>query len=131
MKIISDLHELWCSLTQQELHKKSTERLFWQFNNEGFTAEDMGIVVKYMQRCNAKGGGKYKIQAHKVLGDLEIFASILADAKAHARNARPAPTPRDVVIAQRERPVEPETADSRINGNGMHFSDVLKKLAQQ
>lgn len=129
MKIISDLHELWCSLTQQELHKKSTERLFWQFNNEGFSPDDLRCVVGYMQRCNTNGQ-HYKIQAHKVLGDLEVFASVLADAKAKARNRRPPPTEKEKVVALRERVVEPETADPRINGTGRHLSDVLKGMSQ-
>jgi len=129
VKIISDLHELWCSLTQQELHKKSTERLFWQFNNDGFTADDLRCVVTYMQRCNANGQ-HYKIQAHKVLGDLEVFASVLADAKAKARNRRPPPTEKEKVVALRERVVEPETADPRINGTGRHLGDIIKHLNQ-
>ena len=128
-KILTELHALWCSLTGQVLRFKPTERLFWEFNNQGFTSADMRIVVGYMQRCNAKGG-KYKIMAHKVLGDLEIFASILADAEAKARNARSAPTEKEKVIAMRERAVEPETADSRINGTGLHFKDILKGMAQ-
>lgn len=131
MKIISDLHELWCSMTQQELHKKSTERLFWQFHNEGFSADDMSIVVKYMQRSNAKGGGRYKLAAHKVLGDLEIFASILAMAKAENRNRRPGPTPKEQVMALRDPLLKTEEADPRISGNGRHLKDVLKSLENQ
>lgn len=131
MKQISDLHDLWCSLTQQDLNRKATERLFWQFHNEGFGTDDLSVVVKYMQRCNAKGGGRYKIAAHKVLGDTEVFASILAMAKAENRNHRPAPTPKEQVMQLRDPLLKTEEADPRINGHGRHLSDVLKKMAEQ
>lgn len=130
MTIITDLHDLWCSLTEQELHRKATERLFWQFHNDGFTGDDLKCVIGYMQRCNSKGGGRYKIQAHKVIGDLEVFASILAEAKAKERNARKAQTASEKIMAQYERPVDPEQSDSRIKGNGVHVSEIFKKLPQ-
>lgn len=126
MKQIHDLHDLWCSLTEQELHRKATERLFWEFHNDGFTSDDMRCVIGYMQRCNSKGNGRYKIQAHKVLGDLEVFASILAEARGRERNARKAKTASEKIMAAYEKPVDPEQADSRVKGNGRHISDFLK-----
>lgn len=125
MKILSDLHDLWESLTGQELKRAPTERLFWEFNNAGFTMDDLRCIVTYMQRCNAKGQ-KYKIMVHKVIGDLEIAASILASAAAVQRNARKAQSASDKIMSQYEQRMDPEQADLRVKGNGRHISDFLK-----
>lgn len=130
MQIIDDLHSLWESLTGQELRRRPVERLFWEFNNEGFTADDLRTLLNYMMRCNAKGGGRYKIQVHKVIGDLEITASILAEAKAKERNTRKAQTASEKVLADYERVVDPELADNRIKGNGVHISSIFKNIPQ-
>lgn len=127
---IDSLHACWCELTEQELHKASTERLFADFARAGFTTDDLKCLLKYMMRANKKGGGRYKIQLHKVIGDHEVTASILAEARVIERNARKAATASEKIMAAYERPVDPEMADKRLTGNGRHISDVFKNLQQ-
>lgn len=129
MKILTDLHDLWESLTGQQLKRAPTERLFWEFHNAGFTSADLRTLVTYMQRCNAKGQ-RYKIQLHKVIGDLEIAASILAEAAAKERNTRKAQTASEKIVAAYERPVDPELADPRVNGTGRHISDIFRNITK-
>lgn len=132
MKILTDLHDLWESLTGQELKRlPDIERLFWEFNNAGFTGDELRSIVTYMQRCNAKGGGRYKIQVHKVIGDLTITASILAEVKAKERNTRQSKTASEKIMAAYEKPVDPEQADSRIKGTGRHVSEIFRNLPSQ
>ncbi len=129
--LITELHDLWCSTTNQELHKKATERLFYEFISAGFNSDDLTCVLKYMQGSNRKGGGRYKIQCHKILGDHEVFASILAEAKAIERNRRKAATASEKIMQQYEKVVDPEQSSVlKLNG-GRHLSDVIKTLGNQ
>lgn len=134
MNTPSDLFfSAWSEATSQEPDPrivKQNERLAWEFFNAGFTCDELRRVVRYMKHENSKGG-RFKIQLHKVAGDLERFASILADCKAQDRNRRPAPTPKEQVMALRDPLLKTEEVDPRINGKGRHLSDVLKKLADQ
>lgn len=123
----------WCECTGQENDPRvarQNERIIWEFINAGFTAEELKRVCAYMKHENSKGG-RFKLQLHKVAGDLERFASILSDLKAKDRNRRPAPTPKEQVMGMRDRIVDTESADPRINGTGRHLSDVLKKMSEQ
>lgn len=81
-----------------------------------------------MLRCNRKGGGRYKLQVHKVIGDHEVFASILGEVRAIERNRRKAMTESEKIMRAYEKPVEPELADNRIQGNGRHISEIFKSL---
>lgn len=123
----------WFSVTGQEHDArivKQHERTAWEFLKAGFLPSELERVCRYMQKENTKGG-RFKIQLHKVAGELDRFASILADVKAQDRNRRPLPIERDRILAAREKAAEPETTDPRINGTGRHLSDVLKTIANQ
>jgi hypothetical protein len=63
-----------------------------------------------------------KIQVHKLIGDLEVFASILAEARAKQRNAIPKPTPKEVIL-HTFRGVTPEK-----NGNSRHIMEVFAEM---
>ncbi len=126
MKAITDLQSEWARLTKQELHPRATERLFFGFHNEGFTCDDLRCVVEYYQRFNRQNNGaQFRINAQKICGDIEAFASVLAEARAKERNRPKAVTPKEQVINLRERPVDVEKPAT---GSDRHVSDVFKTL---
>ncbi len=127
---IKELHATWCEVTRQELHPRATERLFFEAWRMDITPDDLRCVLEYMQRYNREnaGGAQFRINVQKVLGDLETFASTLGEARAKERNRRPAPTPRDQVMAQRERPVDLEQASTMKMGPTPDFKKVLQDI---
>lgn len=120
---LKSLHETWCSVTGQELHFKATERIFFELFKMDFTTEDLKCVLMYCIAYNkTHKHAPMKIQAHKLLGDLEVFSSILAEARAKARNAVSKPTAREVVLHE-WRGVKPES-----NGNCRPVAEVFEAL---
>lgn len=128
---IEALHGAWCQSTGQELHLRATERLFFDLHQMEFTPTDIQMVAAHLIGLNKNSGGaKYSLRANRVLGDLEFFASTLAEAKATKRNKRPAPTPKEKVVALRERVVEPEEASTLNHDAPKSFADVLKAIGR-
>jgi hypothetical protein len=111
---IKELQTTWNELTRQELHPKATERLFFEFWRNDFTSDDLRCVLMYYLRFNRENSGaQFRINAQKILGDLETFASTLGEARAKERNRRAAQTPREAVAALRTRPVDPEQSSTQ------------------
>ncbi len=122
----------WCEATSQEPDKRiirQNEHLAHDFIAAGFTCDELKRVVAYMKHENTKGG-RFKLQLHKVAGELDRFASILADCKARDRNRRPAPSAKAQALETLRPTVEPETADVRANGTGRHLKDILSNLGE-
>lgn len=136
MTTIASLHAAWELASKTTLKLKVWERGIASFIEAGFTEDDVRCVFAYARRENAKFTSAiqgFTITPFKVF-DFEYrwFDSLLSQARASERNRRPAPTERDKVIALREKPVEPETADLRINGVGRHVSELfVKKIPNQ
>lgn len=131
MNAVILLHQAWCNAAAQELSYKASERIFYELHKLDFTADDVTLAVKHLIRFNNKSGGaKFRINAFKICGDVESFASLVAEAKAMLRNTRKAQTASDKVLADYERVVDPELADSRIKGNGKSMKEILKNMAQ-
>lgn len=128
---IAELQKTWAEVTGQTLHARATERLFFEFWNTGFTAEQLRCVLRHYLRLNKQyaGGAAFRINAQKILGDLETFASTLGEAEAYERNRRPQPTPRQQVEQLRERVVDADQASTLQPGAPKSFKDVLAVLA--
>lgn len=125
------LHAAWCNASGQELSYRASERIFFELHKLDFTPDDVTLAVKHLIKFNAKSGGaKFRINAFKICADVESFASLVAEAKAVMRNVRKAQTASEKIMAAYERPVDPEMADNRTNGNGKHLKDILKSIAQ-
>ena len=124
--MIEQLQTTWAELTKQELHARATERLFYEFNDMGFTDSDLRCVLNYLLRFNRNNdGAKFRINAVKIVGDLENFASLLGEARAIERNRKPSSTPRDNVL-QAFRPGIPDGQTT--THTARPFSDVLKAI---
>ena len=121
---IKQLHRCWCDLTGQELNLRATERLFYELLNSDFTVDDLGCVVRYVLAFNRKHlDCPMKVQFHKICGDLEQFASVLAEARARERNRVKGPTPRAAVL-QAFRPVSGQELSG--TGNTHSIGDFIK-----
>jgi len=129
---IRELHSTWCEVTRQDLHPKATERLFFEFWRAEFTAQDLRCVLDHMQRFNRQNpGAQFRLHAQKVLGDLEMFASTLAETRAKERNRRPAPTARQQVEALRDRPVDAECLRTAAAQAGpITAAEAIKRLKE-
>lgn len=117
---LESLHACWCTTTGQDLHYKATERIWYEMSKLDFTDDDLLIVLKdvlYYNRTHSSC--PMKIQVHKLCSDLEVFASLLASAKAKARNKIKPTPPRDEVLSA-WRGVKPEG-----NGNCHKLSDLI------
>lgn len=131
MNTVEQIHAAWEKASGQPIRIKVWERAFHDFAEKGFTPEDIACVFAYARRENAKftSGIKFTITPFKVFDfEYRYFDSLLSQARASERNHRPRLTEKDKVIALRERVVEPEANDPRINGTGRHFKDILKAL---
>lgn len=115
------LHSCWCTTTGQDLHFKATERLFYELWKMEFKPDDLLCVLKHCLAYNkTHQNAQMKIQIHKLCGDLEVFASILAEARAKERNRIKPTTPKESVLSS-WRGVKPES-----NGNCHKLSEFLK-----
>ena len=126
MKALQDLHAAWESASGQEVNYRATERIFYAAHQMDFTADDVKIAVKHLIRFNNKNdGAKFRINVFKIIGDLESFAALVAEARATDRNRRANPTPKDKVIQLREHVINPDEApqaDTSVNAK-----EILKK----
>lgn len=126
MTNIALLHAAWCRYANQDLNLMATERIFYELSRAGFTDVDIGIVVNGMKRHNSHSDAKYRIHCHRVCGDLEFFASLLADFSAQERNRIKAPTPKEKVLEQ----LRPTVSKTETGTIAVSVKDVLKKIVQ-
>lgn len=122
---IESLHAVWNTTTGQQLNLRATERIFYEVSKMDFTPDDLLCMLKHVLAYNkSHSSAPMKVQVHKLLGDLETFASILADARARERNKPPKPTPREIVLSDFRR-VTPEPEDKFVP-----IKDVIKGLRE-
>jgi hypothetical protein len=125
MNTVPELHSLWNALTGQQLHERAFERRWFEFGKL-FTGDDLITVVRYMKFRNKQmDGAQYSFNAHRVVGDLERFASILAEAKAIHRNRRKPETDKDRVLKMTGRP------DTHREKLPRSVFEVLKAVVEQ
>jgi hypothetical protein len=105
---------------------RATERIFLEAHNMGFSADDVKIAVKYLIRFNNKSDGpKFRVNVFRVIGDIESFAALIAEARAVDRNRRADPTPKDKIVAlyqQTQNPDEAPTVETAVQAK-----EILKK----
>src|SRR6185503_18325446 len=95
------LHSAWCKSSAQEINYRATERLWYALHQLDFTPDDVRCVVDGMKRFNSRSmDAKYRIQAHKVCGDPEVFASMLAEFRGKERNRIKPPSPAQAIVEQ-------------------------------
>jgi hypothetical protein len=126
----NNLHSAWCKASGQQLHERLTERIFFEAEKMGITADDVRCVVEFLTRFNKRSdGAKFRINAFKVIGDLETFAATLAEARAVERNRRPAPTEKEKVVEAFRPTVDPEQVSTLSLGAGRHVSELFRKMS--
>lgn len=117
------LHKTWCDLTKQPLHYRAAERILFELANDGFTEDDLRCVIQSTQAWNrSHADAQIKMQFNKICGDVERFASVLAEARGKERNKIPPPTAKETVLHQ-WRGVTPEG-----NGNAKHIAEVFAEM---
>lgn len=120
---IKSLHSVWNQTTGQSVNLRATERIWFELANLDFTAEDLLSVIKHVLHFNKTHAScPMKVQAHKICGDVEVFASICAEAKCRERNKLHKPTAKETVLHQ-FRGITPEQP-----GNGRHVSEVFEQM---
>lgn len=123
---LTQLHQSWCGLTGQELNYRATERLFFEFADLGFNIDDLRCVIEGMKRHNHRNDSKYKFHVHKVVGDLEVFASLLADFRSLERARPKAKTPQVRILeAFLNSPAPAEDKSAQV------VREVLRKIGGQ
>lgn len=128
MSPIELLQSAWNKASGQVLHPALTERIFYEASKAGITPDDIRCTVEYLMRFNKRSdGAKFRINAFKVLSDLEHFASVLAEARGSERNRRPAPTEREKVLESFRPTVDPESVPNTSTGH--HISQLFRKSA--
>jgi hypothetical protein len=124
MDKIHQVQSVWCDLTGQIIKPRALERMFYEFVAIGFTSDDLRCVVQHMQRANKRmKGAAFTFRVHRVVGDLEWFASMLAESRAKERNLKPGHTPKQQAL-QKLRPVVEEPL---LPANCIHIKEALRR----
>jgi hypothetical protein len=122
---LKSLHACWNLTTGQEVNYRATERIWFELANLDFTEGDLLSVLKHVLQYNKTHGNcPMKVQVHKLCGDVEVFGSICAEAKARERNKVAKPTPRESVL-QSFRGITPEP-----KGNAVPVKMIFEKLRE-
>lgn len=129
MNPIEALQFAWNKASGQILHAALTERIFFEANKMSITPDDVRCVVEHLKRFNKRSdGAKFRINCYKVMGDLECFASTLAEARGAERNHRPAPTEREKVLESFRPTVDAENIPIPTSSVGVHISTLFRKV---
>ena len=127
---IPALLSAWNDCTAQELNARAFERVAFDFLSAGFTPDDLRCVVVFKQQQNRTYGGRaaFRLNAFKIMGDLEIFSADLAEARAHYRS-RPKRTTRQEILEATGRP-ETKTASTAVHVADVELVKALRKAAE-
>lgn len=127
---LMELHRKFCELAGLEdgndlRFSKHWSRFYWEFQREGFTVEELTLVVRYVQAQNKKASPEYrrKIVPSKILGDLERFCEDLAEAK---RLQALRVTPRQQAINEFRKHSAPES----LADTAQPVRDILRKAIE-
>jgi len=121
------VHAMFCQETKTEPTYRVHERSYYDFQAYRFTAEDLKLVIRHLQRENrAMNGARYSLRVDKLL-DFEYrhFDSLLSEARAKERNRHKIKTAAEKTL-QQFRPVvvespvtEPDTTQT--------LKDILRR----
>lgn len=112
------LHDLYCKLTGRNLKYQFYQRE-WRDYAQNFTADDLQVVLAYVERENRQREKRYQIRTEllRIIGDLAVFDSLKADAelwqKAKAARKRAwVPSESDKILGEfrATEPVPPDTS---------------------
>lgn len=127
MENIDALIAAWNDLTGQQLNARAFERVVYDFLAMGFTVDDLRCVIRFKQHRNRdyRSGVGFRMNAFKIMGDTELFAADLAEARAVGRN-RVKLDARDVVLSEWRRTL----TTTRTAAGAVHVSEALRKLKE-
>lgn len=115
---IAELHQVYEASTglHLPLNKAFAREYQWSlWLAEGYTVDDLKLVVAHLKRSYREYAVKM-CRFSSLIGDLERFSEWLAEARATARNTRPAPTPRQQILAATGRTEEaPQATEKRVD----------------
>lgn len=118
------LHRLYCDITQYEIrYNMAFERMWFEFQREGFTAEDLRLVIAYLQKLYA-GNERVLVaclRLRHLVEDTAHFAEYLAEAR-KVRRAKREHAQKASVLRATGRP--PPTEDAPAESVGQ----VLERL---
>lgn len=125
---IQSLHALYCKLTGFPLSMRYDRERFWAlFIKEGYTGEDLKLVIRHLQGEIHRGERrKGCLKFSNLIEPLHDFEEELALAKAYVRN-NPVKTERKAVIEV----FRPTVAESATVGEAKPAGEIAKKLIQQ
>lgn len=131
ISVVAIIAKTWQDQTNQELHLRTVERIFFKFIQEGFQADDLRCVLVWVKWKNTQSERKRQINLRLILDhDGEIpfakFACDLGEARAWERNRRPAKTPREQALSQL-RPIVGETVTATAAPT---VREILQKIIQ-
>jgi hypothetical protein len=109
-------------LTGAVARPKVYERLAFDFMAIGFSQDDLELVVRHLQRENAKNDFKYSLDLRRLLSDHQTFNDHLSRATAIKSRQR---TPAQKVLNEFRR-ITPEDAKDSFRSIG----EVIKKSIQ-
>lgn len=128
MALFEKLHAKWTEVTGQTVNARATERIWWEFSRADYNENDLELVLRFMLRSNKRNEYQYRINVLSVVGDIEKFASIHAEAAAIERNRRKVRSEKEKVL-QAWRPIVGEGGgtDSQAVKS---FREVLKSVIE-
>lgn len=106
---IAELHSLYCQLTGLPIrYEPQWHDSDWFLWSKKFEADDLKLVVAHIQKHHGKDRNIMlsMLSFRHLICQRDYFGEYLAQAKAMARNARPAPSPKAQVLAAMGRPAE-------------------------
>jgi len=106
------------------------ERSWFEFLRAGFTVQDLEIVLLWLKkgvREEIRNPGCLRFS--NLIERPDRFGEELAMAKAENRNARPAPTPKELVLAQ-ARPVAVELQPAQAKNTARPVSYWIEKMRE-
>lgn len=122
------LHAEYCRLSGLDL-RMSMKHVYawheWQTNGK-FGPDDLVLVFGWIAHQKRTRGLTYGTGFDRLIRDLDRFAELLANAKAHAR--RPVPTNKDKILEATGRPPETQPKPAKSAEQIMRESKLFREL---
>lgn len=103
-------------------YNQHSERLYFQFSNDGFDEDDLRVVLVFQRYRNSKQDRRKYLNLLNTVGDLPWFTSTHGEARAWERNLIKKKTERDKVLEASGRAAEVPEQRPR------HISEVIKTI---
>lgn len=123
------LHGVYCQLAQAQLALTMTRMYYWSaFLARGFTESDLCLVLRYLwHEIKAERRRYGSLKFSNLIMDIDRFEEDVQLARGWERNHRPAPSPKERVLAQ-ARPVACERVQAKENVRSV--SEVIAAMRE-